>query len=98
MDCNVFMPLRITVVAVSLGLTCGCIGLILWHGLHHKRKPITYLLHVLSCQALMALCAIAFAAVAFVHPLPADSTDDGTDSVIRSASVAWTREHRSLPF
>jgi uncharacterized membrane protein len=63
MECPIFIPLRITFVVVSLVLSLGAIVLVLWNNLHKKKKPMMYMLHILCCQCIMALCAIAFASV-----------------------------------
>ena len=65
MNCQLYMPLRLSLTSVSLLISILAIALILKSRLHRKKKPILYLLHILCCQAGMTLCAIAFSVVSF---------------------------------
>lgn len=64
MNCEVYMPVRLSLISVSLLLTISTIVIILKSRLHRK-KPILHLLHIVCCQTGMAVCAIAFSVVSF---------------------------------
>lgn len=63
MDCKIFMPLRLVLVVTSMAFTVSAIFMIFRNKLHLKKKPMLYLLQMLTCQLLMAICAVTFSIV-----------------------------------